>query len=312
MERAVLGRTGLEVSVAGLGCGGPSCLGLRTGSSPAASLALVRQALDRGVNLLDTAPGYGTEEIVGQAIAGRRDEIVVSSKAVPRSGGAPLRAAQLLERIEQSLRRMRTDRIDIFHLHGVRLDRYDHCRSELVPALEQAREHGKIRFLGITEDFAGEPGHDMLAQAARDDVWDVMMVGFNLLNPSARERVFPLIRQRRVGTLVMCALRRALSQPARLREVLDELVGRGEISAEALQSEAPLDFLLNQEKAPTLIDAAYRFCRHEPGVDVVLTGTGNPSHLDANLDSLARGPLSSTTLERLRNLFGRVDSVSGE
>ena len=68
MEYVMLGRTGLRVSVAGLGCGGFSRLGLGTGKSNAEAVALVRQALDMGVNLLDTAAAYGTEAIVGEAI----------------------------------------------------------------------------------------------------------------------------------------------------------------------------------------------------------------------------------------------------
>ena len=68
MEYVMLGRTGLRVSVAGLGCGGFSLLGLGTGKSHAEAVALVRQALDLGVNLLDTAAAYGTEAVVGEAI----------------------------------------------------------------------------------------------------------------------------------------------------------------------------------------------------------------------------------------------------
>ena len=71
MERTILGRTGLAVTVMGIGCGGPSRVGQRTGKSVTESVAVVRQALDAGVNLIDTAEGYQTEEIVGQAIRGR-------------------------------------------------------------------------------------------------------------------------------------------------------------------------------------------------------------------------------------------------
>jgi len=81
MEYAVLGRTGLKVSVAGLGCGGPSRLGLRRNKSQKEAIALVRQALDLGVNFLDTAEVYGTEEIVGKGISAiPRDQVVISAK----------------------------------------------------------------------------------------------------------------------------------------------------------------------------------------------------------------------------------------
>src|SRR5882724_7672541 len=89
MDYVTLGRTGLTVSVAGLGCGGFSRLGLGTGRSRAEAVALVRQALDLGVNLLDTAAAYGTEAVVGEAIKSvPRQSVVIATKAwIPRSDG---------------------------------------------------------------------------------------------------------------------------------------------------------------------------------------------------------------------------------
>ena len=151
------------------------------------------------------------------------------------------------------------------------------------------------------------PSSSVVTQTGRE----VAMVGFNLLNPSARNYVLPHARQLGIGTLVMFAVRRALSRPERLHEVLTGLVASGDVSPEELDAEAPLNFLLGKGGAQTVVDAAYRFCRHEPGVDVVLTGTGRIEHLDANLRSLVRGPLPKAACERLRTLFGRVNSVSG-
>ena len=98
MEYVTLGKTGLRVSVAGLGCGGNSRLGLGKGKTKAEAIALVRQALDMGVNLLDTAPVYGTEALVGKAIqAMRRDEVVVSTKALIAHADIPSRPARVVE-----------------------------------------------------------------------------------------------------------------------------------------------------------------------------------------------------------------------
>ena len=82
MEYTTLGKTGLKVSVAGLGCGGPSRLGLRDSSqSQKSAIALIRQAIDLGVNFLDTAQTYGTEPVVGKAITGiPRDRLVFPQK----------------------------------------------------------------------------------------------------------------------------------------------------------------------------------------------------------------------------------------
>ncbi len=76
----MLSRTGLSVSVAGLGCGGRSRLGQATGSTEAESVRLVRRALELGVTYVDTARTYGTEAIVGKALAGHRSDVVLSSK----------------------------------------------------------------------------------------------------------------------------------------------------------------------------------------------------------------------------------------
>ncbi|MCB1812851.1 MAG: aldo/keto reductase, partial [Candidatus Competibacteraceae bacterium] len=94
MQYTELGKTGLKVSVAGLGCGGSSRLGQSTGKSTADSVALVRAALDLGVNFIDTATAYGTEDIVGEAIrAVPRDTVVVSTKALINQGDTLLPAS---------------------------------------------------------------------------------------------------------------------------------------------------------------------------------------------------------------------------
>lgn len=312
LPTTILGRTGLEVSVAGLGCGGHSRLGQRAGASFDESVAVVRRALDLGITFIDTARAYGTEEIVGAALAGRRDGVVVSSKSqVAGRDGVALPAARLRESVELSLARLATECIDVFHLHGVGLPHYAHCRDELVPELLRLRDEGKIGFVAISEAFGADPGHEMLQQAAADDCWDVMMVGFNLLNSSARDRVFAATQAKDIGVLIMFAVRRALSDPDVLRSVVAELVQRGEVAAYTVDATDPLGFLLHDGGASSIVEAAYRFVRHEPGAHVVLTGTGNVSHLEENVRSLSLLPLPPGDLERLASIFGRVDSVSG-
>jgi L-galactose dehydrogenase len=216
METVRLGRTGLEVSVAGLGTGGHSRVGLRQGKSFDESVALVQAALDQGISLIDTAAAYGTEEVVGAAVRGRRDGVVLSTKEQIHKAGSDavgtglIDGAELARRVEASLARLAVDHIDILHLHAVCTHQYDHCRHELVPALLQLREAGKIRFLGITERFASETGHTMLERALEDDVWDVLMVGYNLVNQTARHRVLPTARERDLAVLCMFAVREAL------------------------------------------------------------------------------------------------------
>src|SRR6478735_7843727 len=89
MDMVKLGRTGLNVSVACLGCGGHSKLGQARGASIAHSVGIVHAALDAGVNFIDTAAVYKTEPIVGEAIKGRRDKVVISTKGLINRPGAP-------------------------------------------------------------------------------------------------------------------------------------------------------------------------------------------------------------------------------
>lgn len=309
MDSTILGRTGLRVSVMGLGAGGHSRIGRSTGRSPRESVEVVRKAIDAGITLIDTAESYETESIVGEALRGReRDRIVLSTKKSIHEG---LDEAGLRRGLEESLRRLGTDRVDVYHLHGVSPLQYPACAETLVPALGKLRKEGKIRFTGITEQFGTDTRHEMISLALADDAWDVIMVGLNLLNQSARRAVLPLARERNVGVLVMFALRRALSVPERLREVVRQLVERGELDAAELDLRDPLGFLVREGGALSVTDAAYRFCRHESGVHVVLSGTGNLAHLEENLLSLSGPPLPAADLERVRRLFGRVDSVSG-
>jgi aryl-alcohol dehydrogenase-like predicted oxidoreductase len=103
-------------------------------------------------------------------------------------------------------------------------------------------------------------------------------------------------------------VRRALSDPTCLGEVLADLGRRGLVPQ---QTAATLDSLVRDGGATSLQDAAYRFCRYEPGIDVVLSGTGKRAHLESNAASLARPPLPPGEAARLRELFAKVDDVSG-
>jgi aryl-alcohol dehydrogenase-like predicted oxidoreductase len=276
------------------------------------SVALVRRALDLGVTYVDTATNYGTEGIVGKAIAGRRDAVVVSSKASPRArGGELLDAAGMRAAVEASLGALGTDRVDVYHLHGVGLDEYDHCVDVLVPELLRLRDAGAIRFLAISERFAMDPGHDMLQEAVDDDCWDVMMVGFNLLNQSARDRVFASTMEQDVGIEVMFAVRRALSRADELARVVQQLVADGHVDADDVDLDEPFEFLVRDASAASVVEAGYRFVRHEPGCHVVLTGTGSIEHLEENVRSINAPPLPADDLARVRNLFGHLDHLSG-
>lgn len=317
IQTTTLGRTGLTVSVAGLGCGGYSRLGKAQGKPFEHSVALVRQAMDAGVTFIDTAAAYGTEEIVGAAIKGRRDEVVISTKVGFTTGGPGepgefVGPDEIQSRVEGCLSRLGTDVIDILHLHGVGAGHYDHCSTVLLERLERLREQGKIRFTGVTERFASETDHAMSIRATAEAKFDVLMLGINYMNPSALHLVLPQATAKGIGTLAMFVVRGPLGDPVRARALVDRLVGTGEIDPDSFDPADPLGFLTAPGVAGSLAEAAYRFCRHAPGIDVTITGTGNPDHLRHNLDSISGPPLPDAVLAKLDAIFGNVTSESGE
>jgi len=313
MDYVTLGRTGLRVSVAGLGGGGHSRLGLVYGKTEDEAADLVRRALDLGVNFLDTAANYGTEAAMGKALAGRdRSQVVVCTKTpIRRKTGQLLDGPSVTASVHASLVALRLDCIDVLYLHGVTPEEYDHCVAEILPALAALRAAGKIRFIGITESFSADTAHAMLERAVQDSFWDVIMVGFNLLNPSARKRVLPGAQARNIGVVDMFAVRRALCNPASLQAIIARLTVIGHNELAGLAHDNPLGFLVQPGAAESLTDAGYRFCRHEPGVHVVLFGTGNPVHLEHNVASLLRPPLPAAALDALQRYFGNVATESG-
>lgn len=313
MEYTTLGKTGLKVSVAGLGCGGPSRLGMRNDPQSANhAVGLVKQGLDLGINFLDTAQTYGTEPIVGRAIGGMpRDKLVISTKKTLPSEDNPDPENEISEGLEQSLKLLGTDYIDVYHLHGVEPKDYGFAKERLLPVMRRLKEQGKIRFIGVTEGFVLDPSHQMLQSSLAEDVWDVVMVGFNMLNPSARKTILSATMEKGVGVLNMFAVRRALSQPQRLQSLCAELIALKAIDSDGLNPSDPLGFVLQMSDAATLPEAAYRFCRHQPGIHVVLTGTGNPEHLRENVAAILKPALPEAVVRKLDDLFGRLDSLSG-
>jgi aryl-alcohol dehydrogenase-like predicted oxidoreductase len=310
MEYTTLGRTGLKVSVAGLGTGGFSRLGLSTGKSEADAIGIIHAAIDHGVNLFDTAASYGTEPVLGKAIRKvPRDSVVICSKAPFAISNPNSTAQQAVDSLDKSLRELGTDYIDVYQLHGISPAAYDNAFKVLAPALLREKEKGKFRYLGITETAPNDPHHDMLKRAAPDEVWDTVMLAFHMMHQNARTAAFPLTRKHRMGTLLMFAVRNIFSRPDRLATTMQELAAAGEVPRAIADKADPLDFLVHEGGAASIVDAAYRYVRHEPGVDVVLFGTGDQEHLRTNIASILKPPLPAADHARLGELFGKLVGV---
>ena len=312
MQYTILGKTGFRVSRIGLGGGGHSRLGQSSGRSERESIAVVRRALECGINFIDTAEAYRTEEIVGKAIRGRgRADVVISTKKSMRQDH-PVTPGELRRGLEGSLRRLATDYLDIYHLHGLAIEQYEHALATLVPEMLKLKDEGKIRSIGLTEVFDLDRGHRMLQRALVDECWEVIMVGFNILNHSGRERVMDAAVRKNLGVLGMFAVRDAFSKPATLKRIVRDLLESEHPGLDMIDEDDPLGFVLEETDATSLVDAAYRFCRDEPGMHVVLCGTGDAAHLEENIASFARPPLPAQIRDRLARMFAGIDTISGQ
>ncbi|BCV24004.1 aldo/keto reductase [Gelria sp. Kuro-4] len=211
-----LGRTGLKVRSLGLG-GIP----VRDRDWDTA-LQVVKLALDRGINFIDTARGYGDSEAkIGAALAGRRSEVYLASKTPARS------AAGARRDLMTSLRELKTDYLDLYQLHGV--DEEEDLTRCLAPggaleALREARREGRVRFIGIT-------GHNprLLRTALKTGEFDTVMVPVNILDRfifRAEETLLPLARELDVGVIAMKPLGGGVIKepPLALRYTLSQAV----------------------------------------------------------------------------------------
>ena len=240
MEYRPLGKTGLTVSVAGLGCGGNSRLGLSRGASVDDCVAIVRTAVDLGVNFLDTAEAYGTEEIVGAAARSYdRDKLVISTKAIFNTSDT---AETVTRKVEASLKRLGLDYVDVFHFHAVSPAAYEHHRDVLAPALVRLKEQGKVRHVGITETSPNDPEQKMLARAIQEAPWEVTMLAYSLMNQGARRQIFPETERRGIGTLLMFVVRNIFSNAAYRHDIFAKLVEQGDLDASILSEGDPLAF----------------------------------------------------------------------
>ena len=313
MDYTTLGRTGLKVSVAGLGTGGGSRLGMKTGKTQAQSISIIHGALDLGINLIDTAEQYGTEPIVGAALKTvPRDKVVLCTKHHDVWMRERRNPQQVIAGLDQSLRTLGTDHVDVFYIHSVRPPNYDYTMSVTLPALLKEKEKGKFRFLGLTEAGPPDPEHVMAKHAVADNAVDVLMIAFSMLQQNARPLVLADTLNKNIGIVCMYAVRNIFSFPGRLAEEMKKLAAAGQVQKWLGETDEPLDFLVRSGGAQNVIDAAYRYARHEPGVHVTLFGTGDLDHLKANVASLSRPPLPAADRAKLAELFGHLVGVGME
>ncbi|HSR00615.1 MAG TPA: aldo/keto reductase [Sphingomicrobium sp.] len=311
MEYVTLGKSGIRSSVIGLGGGSSGRFGLKNGGSRADAVRLIRLAVDEGITFFDGAGlAGGVDDILGKALADCRDRVLISTKVhlgpapvvltgtklanrasawVARHFGTVCSARTLRHYVERTLRVLRVERIDLLSLHSLTPNQYPLAIERALPELARMKEEGKIRAIGVTEGFLSDPGHAMLRAAVADARFDAVMIGFNLANRSAAKAILPAATEAGMGTIGMFVLR-GLSAPTYRDGTVQALPDR-------------LAALLGEAGIGRLAGLAYRYCRHQQGVDVVLTGTGNPVHLRENIAAALAPPLTGEALERLHSIL---------
>ena len=309
MEYIKLGKTDLKVSVACLGCGGSSTIGKSTGKTENQSIKLIKTALDLCVNLFDTANVYGTEKILGKAIKNvSRDQIVISTKHQISTKDKKFSSMDIISGIENSLKELKTDYIDIFHLHGVAPKDFDHAIS-LMPELMREKEKGKFRFLGITESSPIDHNQITISKALNTNYFDVMMLAFSIMNQNAKKEILPKTMSKNIGTMSMFVVRSLFSVKGRLKKEIDRLVKNKQLPEWFLDEKEPLEYFLKDSSAHNIIDACYRYVRHQKGIDTVLFGTGDIDHLKKNIRSIVNSKLSDECINKFNQYFSHLKGV---
>ena len=281
-----LGGTGFQVSIVGLGTNafGDPALGEREAER------LLLGALDAGVNLLDTAPSYGTsEERIGRILGPRRKDIVLSTKGgygVP--GVADWTAEVIPAGIEQALRRLRTDRIDVFHLHSCPLEVLR--REDILDAVTGAVQAGKIGAAA----YSGE--NDALAFAAASGRFSVVQTSVNLCDQRGLDALVPQAAAQGIGVLGKRALANGVWR--------DD--GSSDPTPRAYRHRLETMAL---DPAPFAWDElAIRFAAHAPGVAAILVGTRSLERLQRAAALAALGPLPETRVQAIRARFRACDA----
>jgi len=281
--RRPFGNTGLSVPALGFGAGGVGDPAL----SERAAETFLNSVLDLGIGLIDTARSYGTsEERIGRYLARRREEFVLSTKvgySVP--GFEDWTAACVSAGVDLALRNLRTDVIDIVHLHSCPRETLE--RSGVVEAIVGAVRAGKARVAAYSGD------NDALDFAVASGAFGSIQTSVNVVDQHALDSALPLARERGLGVIA----KRAIANAVWRREFVpggDEAISTYRQRWHALS----LDF---GDLSPE--EATLRFAAHVPGVSIVLVATRRIEHLEANLAALARGPLPEELRRTIRARF---------
>lgn len=309
MEFRQLGRSGLTVSEIGLGAleiGRD--WGIRVGDDygrpdEKEAIRVLNAALDAGITFIDTAPAYRlSEERIGKGISHRRHEFVLATKVGERLNDDDPKSIYdyshdaTLGFIEQSLRRMRTEVIDVIQIHSAPVEVIRD--GETLSALKRAQEQGKVRFIGMTGSV------EAAIEAAKTGEYDTVQVSYNIVYREAEKELFPLVRERHVGVIIKDGLGAGRLTPKAKALPEDR---RADIERAArLEKECLTESRHPNAFPKTLPELALRFLLSNDAVTTVIAGTQKVEHILANV---AASDGRHLTAEQIEKAIRIADSV---
>ena len=292
MEKRRFGKTEMDVSVLGIG---GSEIGYEH-ASPKTAGALLNQALDLGMNVIDTAECYHTsEEMIGQTIGHRRNDFFLFTKCGHPHGAesAPNWSRDsILESIQRSLKRLQTDRVDVVHLHSC--SENELRKGEAIAALQTARERGYTRYIGYS-------GDSYAARYAADcGAFDTLQTSINIADQEAIELTMPLARKNNLGVIAKRPIANAAWKSG--HKPIDSY------HHEYWERLRKLNYhFLNELDLKDAIAIALQFTLSVPGVHTAIVGTAKPERLPENIKMLDGGPLD---LEQFNSIRERWDEIA--
>jgi len=289
VEKRRLGRTDMEVSV--LGFGG-SEIGFQGVTQPEVT-RLLEGALDAGLNVIDTASAYQTsEEMIGAAVGHRRKDFYLLTKCGPTDGfaRADWSKAGILKQIEQSLKRLRADYVDLIQLHSCGRDVLR--KGEAIEALQTARANGQARYIGYSGD-----GQDALF-AVETGAFDTLQTSISIADQEAIDLTLPVARERGMGVIAKRPIANAV-----WRNQTKPSDSYYHAYWERLRK---LDYDFLRGDPDQSIGIALRFTLSQPGVHTAIVGTTKPGRWSENAKLLEAEPLSDDEVEKIRARWREV------
>src|SRR5216684_2025218 len=275
MEKRRLGKTDMDVSV--LGFGGAE-IGFENASLDAVE-KLLKSALDAGLNVIDTGECYrGSEELIGNTVSDRREDFYLFTKCGHPHGmesGANWSRDSILQSIERSLGRLKTDRLDIVHLHSC--SESELRKGEAISALQTARERGYTRYIGYSGD--SRAAH----HAVECGAFDALQISISIADQEAIELTMLLAHKKQMGVIAKRPIANAAWKTGH-----KPIEGYHHTYYERLRK-LNYEFLRHSD-LPKTIGIALRFTLSIPGVHTAIVGTTKPERGRENAQLLEAGP----------------------